>query len=142
MARETDLSFENSERSSPNIRREAEFRRHLTTILNLYFSFALYIPASNGPKAVKGRSEYAPDIFSFIRSASLHTGSKESFLAKLDILREAVREGHFAFSPEELDAYLRTYAKAGYPMVSHSDAYRSAYAPAYRIILRGCVNTR
>ena len=78
----------------------------------------------------------------FIRSASLHTGSKESFLAKLDILREAVQEGYFAFSPEELDAYLSTYAKAGYPMVSHSDTYRRAYTPAYRIVLRGCVNAR
>ncbi len=86
---------------------------------------------------------YTPDALAadFIRSAALHIGSRESFLAKLDVLREAAREEHFAFSPEELDAYLRAYAEAGYPMVSHSDAYRRAYAPAYRIVLRSCVNT-
>ena len=67
---------------------------------------------------------------------SVHIGSKESFLAKLDILQETVQEGYFAFSPEELDAYLRTYAKAGYPMVSHSEKYREAYRPAYRIVQR------
>lgn len=87
---------------------------------------------------------YAPDALAadFIRSANLHTGSRESFLVKLDVLREAVREGHFAFPPEELECYLQAYAEAGYPMVSHSDAYRRAYAPAYRIVLHSCINTR
>ena len=87
---------------------------------------------------------YAPDALAtdFIRSANLHAGSMERFLSKLDVLQEAVLEGHFAFSPEELDTYLRAYAEAGHPMVSHSDAYRRAYAPAYRIVLRSHVNPR
>lgn len=87
---------------------------------------------------------YSPDALAadFIRSAKLHTGSKECFLAKLAVLREAVREGYFSFSSAELDTYLRTYAEAGYPMVSHSDTYRRAYAPAYRIVLRSCITVR
>ena len=85
---------------------------------------------------------YTPDKLAadFIRSAGLHTGSRDVFLSKLEILRETVREGHFAFSSEALEAYLREYADAGYPMVSHSDAYRAAYSPAYRIILRSCAD--
>lgn len=85
---------------------------------------------------------YLPEtlVKDFIRSASEHTGTLESFLKKLEILRQTVREGHFGFSLETLDAYLKEYAQSGYPMVSHSDAYRNAYAPAYRIVLAKFVN--
>ena len=37
---------------------------------------------------------------------------------------------------EELEDYLTEYQKAGYPMVSHSEQYRKAYRPAYRIVLK------
>ena len=86
---------------------------------------------------------YSPDDLAgdFTRAAALHTGSPESFLAKLEILSQAVQEGHFGFSPEILGEYLRAYAQAGYPMVSHSEAYRKAYAPAYRIVPAEFVNT-
>ena len=84
---------------------------------------------------------YPPEALAddFIRSASLHTGSVESFLEKLEILRQTVREGYFRFSLPVLKDYLRSYAEAGYPMVSHSEAYRRAYAPAYRIVLETIV---
>lgn len=86
---------------------------------------------------------YAPEALAraFIQSAALHTGSLKSFLEKLEILRQTVREGAFGFSSEELDDYLRSYAEAGYPMVSHSEAYRSVYSPAYRIIREEIINT-
>lgn len=71
----------------------------------------------------------------FIRSAARHTGSMERFLQKLELLRQVTREGHFSFGPAQLEEYLRAYAQAGYPMVSHSEAYRRAYQPAYRIVL-------
>lgn len=85
---------------------------------------------------------YLPEALAadFIRSAAAHTGSKDTFLAKLELLRRSAAEGHFSFTPEELDAYLHAYAESGYPMVSHSDAYRNAYSPAYRIVLRDCIN--
>lgn len=86
---------------------------------------------------------YTPDTLAadFIRSAAIHTGSPESFLAKLEILRRAVQEGHFGFSPEVLEDYLRSYGQAGYPMVSHSEAYRKTYAPTYRIVLKEYLST-
>lgn len=70
----------------------------------------------------------------FIRSAALCRGTLPRFLEKLEVLRRLTGEGVFAFDLEALDAYLLEYAGAGYPMVSHSEVYRRAYHPAYRII--------
>ncbi len=72
----------------------------------------------------------------FIRSANAHKGNLESFLEKLALLRRLTGEGMFSFDLAALDAYLAVYAAAGYPAVSHSDAYRMAYKPAYRIVKR------
>ena len=86
---------------------------------------------------------YPPEALAadFIRSAAAHTGNLDSFLKKLDILRQLTKEGHFGFSSEVLEDYLCSYAEAGYPMVSHSEAYRSAYGPAYRIVPKKYLNT-
>lgn len=70
----------------------------------------------------------------FIRSSSVHHGNMEEFLQKLQLLRELTEEGKMPFSADSLDSYLAEYEKAGYPPVSHSDAYRNAYAPAYRVV--------
>lgn len=81
-------------------------------------------------------ADYSPEQLGrdFIRSAAVHQGSMAEFLRKLEQLRTAAREGIFGFSDEELAQYLDGYAKAGYPMVSHSPAYRRAYRPAYRVV--------
>ena len=71
----------------------------------------------------------------FLRSAELQQGSLSCFLAKLDLLRQLCCDGHFRFGLDQLDHYLADYADAGYPAVSHSEAYRMAYVPAYRIVL-------
>ena len=78
--------------------------------------------------------ELLPLKEAFLRSAETHRGNLQSFLKKLACLEVLCREGIFAFGTEELAAYLREYAAAGYPMVSHSGQFRSAYKPAYRII--------
>ena len=72
----------------------------------------------------------------FIRSAAVHTGSRDRFLRKLELLRQMAETDLLPFSSEALGFYLTEYAAAGYPMVSHSDCYRAAYTPAYRIVLR------
>ena len=70
----------------------------------------------------------------FIRSAAEHQGDFFSFLSKLSILKKLTVEGIFAFGTEELGVYLAEYEKAGCPVVSHSEVYRNAYHPAYRVI--------
>lgn len=70
----------------------------------------------------------------FVSSARAHRGSLDSFRQKLDILRRLTAEGTFGFDSAALESYLRDYEAAGFPMVSHSAAYRDAYRPAYRIV--------
>ena len=70
----------------------------------------------------------------FLRDAQTRQGSLDIFLQKLALLRQVTTDGVFAFGLEALDDYLSAYAAAGYPMVSHSEAYRNAYRPAYRVI--------
>ena len=70
----------------------------------------------------------------FIRSAAKHKGTLDSFLNKLEVLRMLTTEGVFAFDLDALNTYLSEYKAAGYPAVSHSEQYRQAYKPAYRII--------
>ena len=71
----------------------------------------------------------------FICSAMDHTGTLDSFLQKLEVLRQLTREGVFCFDMQGLEAYLCAYEKAGYPMVSHSETYRQNYHPAYQVVL-------
>ena len=70
----------------------------------------------------------------FIDSAAKHKGTMDSFLNKLEVLRKLANEGVFNFDTNALNAYLSEYEAAGYPAVSHSEQYRQAYKPAYRII--------
>ena len=72
--------------------------------------------------------------YDFVRSSQEHQGSLQGFLLKLDILRKVTATGVFSFTSEELETYLEAYKQAGYPMVSHSQQYRDAYKPAYRIL--------
>ena len=72
----------------------------------------------------------------FLRSATAHKGEMPRFLEKLALLSVLCAEGVFSFDLAALDAYLDSYEQAGYPMVSHSEAYRTAYHPAYRIVTK------
>lgn len=72
----------------------------------------------------------------FIRSANAHQGTMECFREKLEILRQLTAENVFGFELAALDVYLQAYRSAGCPAVSHSDTYRRAYKPAYRIVLQ------
>ena len=71
----------------------------------------------------------------FLRSAATHKGNPDSYLSKLDVLRELTQEGIFAFDAGDLDSYLNEYRQQGYPPVSHSPQYRQLYHPAYRVVL-------
>lgn len=70
----------------------------------------------------------------FIRSAALHRGDQNAFRLKLSVLEELTQAGAMPFPPSDLCACLKAYEEAGFPPVSHSDTYRSAYHPAYRVV--------
>ena len=60
-------------------------------------------------------------------------GTLQGFLEKVSILRELCRESKMPFSLAELEDYLEDYKNSGYPLCRHSEAYRQAYHPAYRL---------
>ena len=70
----------------------------------------------------------------FIASSKQISCDIPKFLEALEVLRQLAKENVFRFSPSELDSYLAKYKEAGYPAVSHSDEYRDAYEPAYRVV--------
>ena len=55
-------------------------------------------------------------------------------LEKLDTVRELVKEGGLPFSADEFEAALAKWQDNGFEAVRHSDGFREAYRPAYRVI--------
>lgn len=70
----------------------------------------------------------------FVETANTSEGTLAEFLEKLDVLLHLTLQGVFAFQAAELEKYLSEYKKKGYPAVSHSEEYREAYLPAYRVV--------
>lgn len=89
-----------------------------------------------GPIQARGITAETVNRF-FVLSANSVQGTRESFAAKLQAFEQWCADGLFAYTPKELNAYLSAYRAQGYPPVSHSEVYRRAYAPAYRVIKTG-----
>ena len=70
----------------------------------------------------------------FITSAARHKGSLGDFVVKEKILLDRFEEFGFRFEKSELAELIERHAQAGHPPLRHSDIYREAYHPAYRII--------
>jgi len=64
-------------------------------------------------------------------------GSSEGMKDKLaEFLREAENGVFPSFNGEDAEKCFREYLELGMPAVSHSEIYRKAYAPAYRVMSR------
>ena len=72
----------------------------------------------------------------FVRSSAAHKGELSTFIEKLALLKAMLPLLPVSFTEGELDEYLEAYKEKGYPMVSHSETYRQAYKPAYRVMAR------
>ena len=70
----------------------------------------------------------------FAATAHAVRGSTESFEQKLGAFFADCTAGALPFSAEDLKNYTDKQQALGWPPVSHSAAYREAYAPAYRIV--------
>ena len=66
----------------------------------------------------------------FIESAN--SGDKTELEPKIEVLKKLAEEGRTPFSEKSLSEYLSGYNGE---MVSHSEKYRKAYAPAYRVVM-------
>ena len=70
----------------------------------------------------------------FVKSANSKTGTIEGLEAKLDMFYDACVKGVLPYAAEDVKAFYGAWKKEGYPAMSHSDSYREAYHPAYRVV--------
>lgn len=75
----------------------------------------------------------------FLHSSKMFCGSEDSFKKRLDHVRRVAEACGAPFTAREFDAYLDAYFSRGGGAVHHSDAYRAAYRPAYRVIHKSFV---
>ena len=89
-------------------------------------------------RPAKGSGAPPEAIFSaFLSGAAITCGSAEGMRKKLRTLEEFLDDGRMKCTSDELRAFIKGYEGRGYPMVSHSECYRSEYRPSYRIIRAG-----
>ena len=76
----------------------------------------------------------------FVASCGLKTGVPQRFLQKADWALAHLREFPFRFTEEEFEEafrrYLNSCSDGNFRPIRHSRAYREAYEPSYRVILK------
>ncbi|MBE6031778.1 MAG: hypothetical protein E7224_01115 [Clostridiales bacterium] len=70
----------------------------------------------------------------FYLSARTEEFGREALEEKLAVVREMVFLSEISFSAEEFDLAVTEWKEQGYPAIHHSEAFREAYHPAYRVI--------
>jgi uridine kinase len=70
----------------------------------------------------------------FFLSAKKETDGKSALESKLSAARELIKEGLLPLDLNDFDKKLSDWRESGYPAIHHSDAFRSEYRPAYRVI--------
>jgi hypothetical protein len=70
----------------------------------------------------------------FCLSAKTEPDGKARLLEKIAVARELVADGTIPLSLSEFDELHAVWEAAGYPAIHHSDSFREAYRPAYRVI--------
>ena len=69
----------------------------------------------------------------FLETANGTEGDKKKFISGIHALQKLAEEDETPFEPVLLDIFLAKYPKSC-PAVHHSDAYRLAYQPCYRVV--------
>ena len=70
----------------------------------------------------------------FYHSARKEANGKSALLQKLATVRELIAERQLPFQMQAFEEAVKNWEAAGYPAVHHSDAFREAYKPSYRVI--------
>lgn len=70
----------------------------------------------------------------FFFSAKKEAGSKSDLLQKLKIAEELICENLLPFQKEDFKEAVKKWEATGYPAVHHSDVFKEAYNPSYRVI--------
>lgn len=100
----------------------------------------LYLPIGNGLcrlnlYACKQKGITPDQVFSlFAHAAKTVQGDKRNFLRSLREIRQLIDEEALPYDPGEADYFFITYEDKHHPLMHHSDVYKAAYAPAYRVV--------
>lgn len=70
----------------------------------------------------------------FVRSAEPVPGGRERLERELERLTATAGRGELPFSREELARAIEAWKEEGFPPVHHSEGFRAAHHPAYRVI--------
>lgn len=70
----------------------------------------------------------------FVLTANRHRGTAGAFESKLLSVCNLLPELDLGFSEKEYISYINRQKEQNYPAVSHSEEYRNAFLPAYRVI--------
>ncbi len=70
----------------------------------------------------------------FLETAATYPGSADKLAKFCACLGDLADAGGIAFSRSEVSAYFEPVIAQGYPVVRHSQDYRTAYRPAYRVV--------
>lgn len=70
----------------------------------------------------------------FLETAAGYAGSADKLAKFCACLGDLADAGGIPFSRAEVAAYFEPIIAQGYPVVRHSDEYRAAYQPAYRVV--------
>lgn len=111
-------------------------------------SIPLYEPISDtfcrvNLAAWKARNLAPEELFRlFVASAKANLpGTGTDFNYYAETAESLVEDGLFSFSLAEWNSYFAAYKKDGIHPVHHSDAYRLAEHPAYRLVQKGLLPT-
>ena len=75
----------------------------------------------------------------FYLSAEPQENALDALLAKLDVAYAMTEQGKLPFSPTEFAQRRDEWRRVGFCAIHHSNAFREAYAPAYRVIRQDLV---
>lgn len=70
----------------------------------------------------------------FVETANSYPASPDKLAKFCGCLGDLAAAGGIPFSREATLAYFDRIARDGYPVIHHSEAYRNAYHPAYRVV--------
>jgi hypothetical protein len=70
----------------------------------------------------------------FVETANSYPPSPDKLAKFCGCLGDLAAADGIPFAREEVLAYFGKIAQAGYPAVHHSEAFRNAYQPAYRVV--------
>jgi hypothetical protein len=70
----------------------------------------------------------------FVETANTYPASPDKLAKFCGCLGDLAAAGGIPFTQNEVVAYFEKIAQDGYPAIHHSEAFRNAYQPAYRVV--------